>query len=100
MSELEQILADYDAGKPVRSIRLGHGHSVRQAPTYACAFEMMRSGLTPLQAHPHERPSELTQAEYEAAHSLAYSVMVRGWAATISGFPESQLITIQKEKAA
>ena len=100
--DLKRVLSDWDAGKPIRALRLGHaGQNVRQSVVYAHAFRMLRDWLADGAkfkdaARKEDRAEELTKAEHEAAHSLAFVAYKFGWSHAISNFSEDKYITVQK----
>lgn len=131
--ELAVVLADWKAGKPVRSIALGH--STRVAPAegneparevamvfrqkrafgYVCA--LLDAGLTFMKTERKmERPdfenlirgwsrgeyqgfSDLSISEREAAESLAWKALLRGWSFALAGFDGQRYISVTNDKA-
>lgn len=134
--ELRQVLADWNAGKPVRSVALGHrvrvegvnAHGLpgevrnefRQRKALAYVFQLIEAGLKlkmPFtwdqffalcvderdKAKPKRdlQPVDyLSRQEIEAAESLAWKALLRGWNHAITGFPDVQYVSIAKEKPA
>jgi hypothetical protein len=127
--ELRQVLADWNAGKPVRSIALGHTTRVdgvnahglpaemrnafRQRKALAYVFQLIEAGLQLgmpftwdqffalcLDERDKGVKADLTQQEIEAAESLAWKALLRGWNRALAGFPDAHYISIGKEKAA
>jgi len=100
-NELQRVLADWDAGKPVRSLALGHAEqNIRQKVAHTLAFELIRQSLSDDGLlHMNAIPKEITKSEEDAAISLAAVAKLQGWNRAIAGFPEAQYITIQKDGA-
>ncbi len=134
--ELRQVLADWNAGKPVRSIALGHTTRVdgvnahglpaemrnafRQRKALAYVFQLIEAGLQLgmpftwdqffalcLDERDKAKPKHdlqpvdyLSREEIEAAESLAWKALLRGWNRALAGFPDAHYISIGKEKAA
>jgi hypothetical protein len=117
--ELEAVLDDWRNGRRIRTIALGHPvrlnrqgqeerHKFRQLATYEYCFQLIELGLAaPLESHAefcamaagNTIASELTTEEREAAESLAWKALVRGWTRATSGFEEEREITIMRRKA-
>jgi|HubBroStandDraft_6_1064221.scaffolds.fasta_scaffold04109_5 hypothetical protein len=108
--ELATTVQEWRDGQRIRAIPLGHPvryilengqrkeepHTVRQLQTYAYCFELIDAGI----AEPPENygafcamasglsPAELSNEEKEAAESLAWKALTRGWRRALSGFAE------------
>jgi hypothetical protein len=127
--ELRAVLASWNAGNEVASIPLGHSthvdgvdqsgnprevhHVFRQRKALGYAFQLIASGLVaglPMLFDQfyllclEERENTgiktvLSRYEIEAAESLAWKALLRGWKRAIAGFPESSYISVAKAKA-
>jgi len=123
--ELRGVLADWNAGKPIRTVALGHSTRVeglkhglplevrnnfRQKKALAYVFQLIEAGL--LLKMPftwdeffklcleERKAGELTKQEAEAAESLAWKALLRGWNRALTGFPDVHYVSIAKEKPA
>jgi hypothetical protein len=77
-------------------------HTVRQLQTYAYCFDLIEAGL----ADPPESyaafcalasgisPAELSNEEKEAAESLAWKALCRGWRRALANFPNREDLEI------
>jgi hypothetical protein len=114
--ELRQVMKDWQAGTGVRSIPIGHSvrlnqdgtevpHVFRQKKTHEYAFRLIDIGMHSDRGLEYDEfcmlfgvaPPELSAEEREAAQSLAWKALSRGWKRAIAGFPEEQYITIQRD---
>lgn len=133
--ELRRVLADWNAGKEIRTVALGHStrveglkhglplevrHSFRQRKAMAYVFQLIEAGLRLKMPflwgdffrlcleereagklkHDLQPLDYLSKEEAEAAESLAWKALLRGWNFALTGFPDSRYITIAKEKVA
>jgi hypothetical protein len=126
--ELRGVLADWNAGKPIRTIVLGHRvrvdgtndyglprevrNEIRQRLALSYVFELIAAGLKLGMPFTWGRFFELcldqrttlaidrfTKQEIEAAESLAWKALLRGWNRAITGFPDVQYVSISKSAA-
>ena len=127
--ELREVLASWNAGNEVTSIPLGHSthvdgvdasgnprevhHVFRQRKALGYAFRLISSGLDLGMPFPFDQffalcleerentgiKTELSRYEIEAAESLAWKALLRGWKRALAGFPESSYIAVAKAKA-
>jgi len=112
--ELAATLKDWRAGQRIAAIPLGHPvrlnrsgaeerHTVRQLQTYAYCFDLIEAGIE----DPPDSwgsfcalasgisPAELSNEEKQAAESLAWKALLRGWRRATAGFPEDREIAIR-----
>jgi hypothetical protein len=125
--DLRKVLAAWDAGEPVRSIVLGHSTVVdgvdqsgmprevrqvfRQRKAHAYAFQLIAAGLRLRPPFLHSdfwqivvdvgarATTDLTVQECDAAESLAWKALLRGWRIAITGFPAESYISISRDTA-
>jgi hypothetical protein len=132
--ELRKVLADWNAGKEIRSIALGHSTRVegvdahgsplhvrnvfRQRKALAYVFQLIEAGLKlgmpftwdlffslcleerdTARLHGLQPADYLSRQETEAAESFAWAALVRGWNRALTGFSDSQYVTIAKDQA-
>jgi hypothetical protein len=126
--ELRAVLADWNAGKPIRTIVLGHrvrvegvndyglprevGSPFRQRKALHYTLSLIESGLRLgmpftwdqffelcLEERSKGVKIDLTREEMEAADSLAWKALLRGWNRAITGFPDVQYVSISKSTA-
>jgi hypothetical protein len=125
--ELRKVLAAWDAGNSIRSIPLGHSTVVdgldqsgmprevrqvfRQRKAHAYAFQLIAAGLRLRPPFLHSdfwqivldvgtrATTELSVQECDAAESLAWKALLRGWKIATAGFPESSYILISRDVA-
>jgi len=125
-----QALADWKAGKPVRSLELGHVHRMRDLPDAAPMIDTSKRFHNDQErAHafvfaviehcqkflfvqdPHElflkqcsivkeEFPELTPEERTGAESLAWKALLVGWRKAIAGHAESEYIEVQRSGVA
>jgi hypothetical protein len=106
MSDFKETISQWEAGKPLRVLKLGHSADVRQQSVYDHVFQILKrfesevptsfvvvDGLV--------RESEkLSIEEIGAAASFAWSVLRNGWDRAIAGHPDNQYITLKREAEA
>jgi hypothetical protein len=123
---LRAVLADWNAGKSIRSIVLGHSTRVegfqhgkplevpvvfRQRKALAYVFQLVAAGLRlkmpflyddffRLCLDERSKAGDLNREEMEAAESLAWKALLRGWNFALTGFPDSRYISIAKDTIA
>jgi hypothetical protein len=116
--ELSGVLQDWRDGKPIRSIALGHSlrlnkdgqherHVFRQKAVHDLAFHLIEIGLDPRHKallddfaafrETWVRGPDLSQQEEEAAFSLAWVALHRGWTRAIANHAEHEYISIKRE---
>jgi hypothetical protein len=112
--ELTQVLKAWQSGGSIRTIALGHPvrkvgdveqrHKFRQLTAYAYCFLLIE---TCLEERPDSwemfcviaaahAPRDISLEEREAAESLAWKALVRGWNRATAGFPEEHEIRIRQ----
>jgi hypothetical protein len=115
--ELDEVLADWDDGRPIRSIALGHStrttetgervpHVFRQKKAHDYCFALITAAIAKEDPAPiswelftlltASAPGDLTAEERQAAESLAWTALTRGWKNAIAGFPNDRYITIAR----
>jgi hypothetical protein len=125
-SELREVLADWQAGRPVRVIVLGHPvrvipgkknepatldrHVFRQSQVYDYVFVLLGLTLTYLGSEPlpapmtHDdfkmfcHPKGLSVEEAEAAESIAWKAVLLGWRGALRGFADDRYFTLHREE--
>jgi hypothetical protein len=99
----KQALEQWKAGKEIRGFQV-EGDPERQREIYAVAFELIGGDYSLTQdleelrrVVPH---GDLTDREFETAHSIAYVAMKVGWAKMVSqhAHKDNPVITISKPK--
>jgi hypothetical protein len=115
--EVTEVLEQWRAGRRVAVLQLGHSvrvnpttrqeerHKFRQLAAYAYAFQLIEKGLeTEIATHEDFcfmastlSPKALSTEEREAAESIAWKTLRRGWHNAISGFPDDRMIPIRQE---
>jgi hypothetical protein len=117
-AELRQVVTDWMDGRRIQAIPLGHPvrlnndgveepHVFRQKKAYDYCFSLIATALT---TDKQERlswamfslltdsaPKDLSTEERQAAESLAWKALCRGWHNAISGFPEQHAIALTRE---
>jgi hypothetical protein len=106
-------------GHPTRIVPPVHGlhfvaqheerHVFRQRRTYDYCFSLIKAGLT-LEGDKYEAltwdlftgltgaaPKDLSTEERQAAESLAWKALLRGWDRALRGFPEDHGIVLARE---
>jgi hypothetical protein len=122
--ELRAVLADWNAGKEIRTLALGHStrveglkdgfplevrNSFRQRHAVQYVFQLIEAGLRLKMPFPYSAffslcldqrhaVNDLSREEIDAAESLAWKALLRGWNVALTGFPDSRYISIAKEK--
>lgn len=126
-NRVREVVSDWMAGKPVRTLALGHPvvlvpgvknersheepHVFRQGKTFAYAigllgrhlkdasWPVLRSRFETISTEARrEDAGDLSKAELEAAESLAWKILRVGWDAAISGFESSRYVTLKREE--
>jgi len=117
--ELRAIITDWTEGRRNHAIQLGHPvrrnektgkeerHVFRQRKAYDYCFWLIAQALT---SEKQERiswamfsmlgdgaPEDLSTEERQAAESLAWKALCRGWKNAIAGFPDEHSIAIARE---
>lgn len=117
--ELRQMIAEWTAGKEVRTIELGHSvrlnqegteepHKFRQRRALDYCFRLIAAALE------HERPisfetfallselapADLSTEERQAAESLAWKALARGWRNAITGHADDHYLSLKREAQA
>lgn len=117
--ELAGVLQQWHEGTAIRTIELGHqvkletqrnGESehvrnpFRQRQAHDYCFALIREALerAPIawpefQALTEIAPKDLTLEERQAAESLAWKALARGWRNAVTGFADSRYITIARK---
>jgi hypothetical protein len=114
--ELLERIADWQQGKPIRTIAIGHRtrrndagqeepQHFRQRQAHDYAFHLIEAGAQYELPLPFDifsllvqmAPADLTAEERQAAESLAWKVLAKGWRSTIGEFPEADQITLARE---
>lgn len=123
--DLKTLLADWHAGRPVRTLILGHSMRLmpakgnepayeepiifRQKRALAYAFALIDAaleddvGLLLTRKFEHYcagAPADLSREEKEAAESLAWKALLRGWSLAIAGHDNHRYITITNPEPA
>ena len=117
--ELEEVLEDWNSGRRIPVIPLGHAvrvtsdhrevpHTFRQIKAYSYCFELIEAGMHDLPmawelfcmlCQSDLAPAGLSAEEKEAAESMAWKALHRGWRKATAGFPEEHEIRIAKVDA-
>jgi hypothetical protein len=114
--ELTTVIGDWLKGQPIRTIAIGHRtrrneqgqeepQRFRQRQAHDYAFHLIEAGAQyelPLSCDIFSllvqmAPADLTTEERQAAESLAWKVLAKGWRSTIGEFPEADQITLSRE---
>lgn len=124
-TDVLQALDDWNAGKPVRSIELGHVHRMKEHPggapavdysvrlwndqerAHAYCFYLLGKCVSEIVPENHDqflamtvlyRTSfpDLTNEEAVAAESLAWKALIIGWARAIDGHREAHYIEVHR----
>lgn len=119
--ELQRVIKDWLAGKPVHTIAIGHPvrfnertkseepHVFRQKRAHDYCFQLLEECLNQGQPVSWElfsviagslAPGDLSIEEHQAAASLAWKALSRGWRNAIHGYPEHQYIDLVRETEA
>jgi len=119
--ELRSVITAWAEGRRIHAIPLGHPvrynektraeepHVFRQRRAYDYCFTLIHAGLE-AQGQKQEAlswglfllltssaPKDLSTEERQAAESLAWKALNRGWDRALSGFPESHEIMLARE---
>lgn len=126
-SELEKLAKQWRDGTPVRVLAIGHrskpkldaqGHPTGEHQqikfdhhrAFELVFKLVEAGLSQDHdfswpefhelAHAFGQECQATLDEFEAAASFAWVVMHRGWARSLEGHHEKDLVTISRRAQA
>lgn len=128
-SDVLQALDDWNNGKPVRSIELGHVHRMKEHPggapaidfskrlfndqdrAHAYCFYLIGKGVAESLTESHDlfltatlvyrtNFADLTEEEATAAESLAWKALIVGWKRAIDGHTDARYIEVKRPEVA
>jgi hypothetical protein len=116
--ELREVIERWAQGQRIHAIALGHPvrvneqgaeerHVFRQRRAYDYCFSLIGTALTSPKAEQisfalftmltEGAPKDLSLEERQAAESLAWKALCRGWQNALAGFPDEHTISIARE---
>jgi len=116
-SELRQVINTWAEGGRINAIPLGHSvrvekgrevpQSFRQRAAYDYCFWLIGAALEDQKKEQitwalflmlaDQAPKDLTLEERQAAESLAWKALNRGWQQALAGFPDEKHIALRRE---